>query len=193
MFPYIAAKQDFTKGHSCPLSVLLGLGLACISERAIRHESHLSPVSQSSFKNSTRRKKRTSFKRRTSKKGTDVSSHYVSQCTDISVSAGHGQILYVKKGKFLFPLKLEVGQKVDAISACQNISLLPLRFPSPNSYSETSVQAAYCNSVCVCYGGMYGVMCVLYITLPFSAGGKMAAVFAEACAFTTNEARAGVR
>lgn len=54
--------------------------------------------------------------------------------------------------------------KVDAISACQNISLLPLRFPSPNSYSETSVQAAYCNCVyvcaCVCRG-----MCVLYITL----------------------------
>lgn len=109
MFPYIAAKQDCTKGHSCPLSELLGLGLACISERAIRHESHLSPVSQSSFKNSTRRKKRTSFKRRTSKKGTDVSSHYVSQCADISVSAGHGHVPYVKKGKFLFPLKLEVG------------------------------------------------------------------------------------
>lgn len=99
MFPYIAAKQDCTKGHSCPLSVLLGLRLVCISERAIRHESHLSPVSQSSFKNSTRRKKRTSFKRRTSKKGTDVSSHYVSQCADISGSAGHGQILYVEKRK----------------------------------------------------------------------------------------------
>lgn len=47
-------------------------------------------------------------------------------------------------------------------------------------------------TLCVCYGGMYGVMCVLYITLPFSAGGKMAAVYAEACAFATNEARAGV-
>lgn len=111
MFPYIAAKQDCTKGHLCPHSVLLGLGLACISERAVRHESHLSPVSQSSFKNSTRRKKRTSFKRRTSKKGTDVSSHYVSQCADISVRAGLGQILYVKKGKFLLPLKLEVGHR----------------------------------------------------------------------------------
>ncbi|GAA6105844.1 diacylglycerol kinase iota isoform X1 [Tachysurus ichikawai] len=65
---------------------------------------------QSSFKNSARRKKRTSFKRRTSKKGTDVSSHYISQCDDIPRNAGHGQILYVIKGKFTLPLKLEEGK-----------------------------------------------------------------------------------
>lgn len=44
----------------------VGFGMFWLSRR-------LFPVSQSSFKNSTRRKKRTSFKRRASKKGTDVS------------------------------------------------------------------------------------------------------------------------
>lgn len=107
------------------------------------------------------------------------------------MSAGHGQILYAKKGKFLFPLKLEVGHKRFMRLVPVKIYLFfPLRFPSPNSYSPTSVRAAYCNCVCVY---VCGGMCVLYITLLFSAGGKMAPVYAKACAFPTNEACAGVR
>lgn len=146
MFPYIAAKQDWYKGQLCPLSVLLGSELACIFERAIRHESHLSPISQSSFKNSIRRKKRTSFKRRTSKKGTDVSSHYVSQ------SAGHGQILYVKKYIYIYFLKTGGGttRLIQLVPVKIYLFFLSVSLPLTPTLRHLLKQLTATLSVCVC-------------------------------------------